>query len=77
ALSGEEITVLISGLDSKQEIIRFTAQEGMGEKTIKLNLHTFNILFRHKDTKKPITNLNLIQKYRNQIKQKKTDGNGK
>ncbi|MEX0573510.1 hypothetical protein ABYH20_020005, partial [Acinetobacter baumannii] len=31
----------------------------------------------HKDTKKPITNLNLIQKYRNQIKQKKTDGNGK
>lgn len=77
ALSGEEITVLISGLDSKQEIIRFTAQEGMGEKTIKLNLHTFNILFRHRDTKKPITNLNLIQKYRNQIKQKKTDGNGK
>lgn len=77
ALSGEEITVLISGLDSKQEIIRFTAQEGMGEKTIKLNLHTFNILFRHKDTKRPITNLNLIQKYRNQIKQKKTDGNGK
>lgn len=77
ALSGEEITVLISGLDSKQEIIRFRAQEGMGEKTIKLNLHTFNILFRHKDTKKPITNLNLIQKYRNQIKQKKTDGNGK
>lgn len=77
ALSGEEITFLISGLDSKQEIIHFTAQEGMGEKTIKLNLHTFNILFRHKDTKKPITNLNLIQKYRNQIKQKKTDGNGK
>ncbi|KYQ78723.1 hypothetical protein AWW73_09075 [Acinetobacter lactucae] len=77
ALSGEEITVLISGLDSKQEIIRFTAQEGMGEKTIKVNLHTFNILFRHRDTKKPITNLNLIQKYRNQIKQKKTDGNGK
>lgn len=77
ALSGEEITVLISGLDSKQEIIRFTAQEGMGEKTIKFNLHTFNILFRHRDTKKPITNLNLIQKYRNQIKQKKTDGNGK
>ncbi|KUM13498.1 hypothetical protein AV645_14020 [Acinetobacter calcoaceticus] len=77
ALSGEEIVVLISGLDSKQEIIRFTAQEGMGEKTVKLNLHTFNILFRHSDTKKPITNLNLIQKYRNQIKQKKTDGNGK
>lgn len=77
ALSGEEITVLISGLDSKQEIIRFTAQEGMGEKIIKVNLHTFNILFRHRDTKKPITNLNLIQKYRNQIKQKKTDGNGK
>lgn len=77
ALSGEEITVLISGLDSKQEIICFTAQEGMGEKTIKFNLHTFNILFRHRDTKKPITNLNLIQKYRNQIKQKKTDGNGK
>ncbi|MND28336.1 hypothetical protein D3C81_413710 [compost metagenome] len=77
ALSGEEIVVLISGLDSKQEIIRFTAQEGMGEKTVKLNLHTFNILFRHSDTKKPIKNLNLIQKYRNQIKQKKTDGNGK
>ncbi|GAM31347.1 hypothetical protein P23_1863 [Acinetobacter calcoaceticus] len=77
ALSGEEIVVLISGLDSEQEIIRFTAQEGMGEKTVKLNLHTFNILFRHSDTKKPITNLNLIQKYRNQIKQKKTDGNGK
>lgn len=77
ALSGEEIVVLISGLDSKQEIIRFTAQEAMGEKTVKLNLHTFNILFRHSDTKKPITNLNLIQKYRNQIKQKKTDGNGK
>jgi len=77
ALSGEEIVVLISGLDSKQEIIRFTAQEDMGEKTVKLNLHTFNILFRHSDTKKPITNLNLIQKYRNQIKQKKTDGNGK
>ncbi|MBJ9702335.1 hypothetical protein [Acinetobacter calcoaceticus] len=77
ALSGEEIVVLISGLDSKQEIIRFTAQEGMGEKTVKLNLHNFNILFRHSDTKKPITNLNLIQKYRNQIKQKKTDGNGK
>jgi len=77
ALSGEEIVVLISGLDSKQEVSRFTVQDGIGIKTLKLNLHTFDILFRHAITKKPITNLNLIQKYRNQSKPKKTNGNGK
>lgn len=77
ALNGEEIIVLISGLDSKQEVGRFTVQDGMGIKTVKLNLHTFEILFRHGNTKKPITNLNLIQKYRNQLKLKKTNGNGK
>lgn len=77
ALSGEEIIVLISGLDSKQEITRFTVKEGMGEIIVKLNLHTFEILFRHINSKKPITNLNLIQKYRDQSKQKKTNEIGK
>lgn len=44
-LSGEEIVVLISGRDTKQEINRFTVQDGMGVKTVKLNLYTFDILF--------------------------------
>ena len=76
-LSGEEIVVLISGRDTKQEINRFTVQDGMGVKTVKLNLYTFDILFRHGSTKKPITNLNLIQKYRNNSKPKKTNSSGK
>lgn len=70
---GEEIVVLVSGKDSKQEIGKFSIADGISLYTIKINLHKFEILFRHSNTKKAITNLNLIQIYRGIEYTKKTN----
>lgn len=77
AESGKEITVSISGKDSKQTISSFTVSSGKTEQIVKLDLHSFEILFQHGDTKSPISNLRLVQIYRGKIIEKQTDKSGK
>lgn len=78
ATSGEEISVEISGKDSRQILKSFTVSQGMKEQLIKIDLHSFDIIFYHDDNlKKPINNLNLVQTYRGKTKSKVTNSNGK
>ncbi|MDR0234741.1 hypothetical protein [Acinetobacter sp.] len=78
ATSGEKISVEISGKDSRQVIKSFTVSQGMKEEIVKIDLHSFDITFYHDNSsKKPISNLNLLQTYRGQTKNKVTNSNGK
>lgn len=78
ATSGEKISVEISGKDSRQVLKSFTVSQGMKEQLIKIDLHSFDIIFYHDDKlKKPISNLNLVQTYRGKTKSKVTNSNGK
>ena len=77
AESGEKISIEVSGKDSRQVVDSFTVSNSLTEKTIKFNLHSFEILFINNDSKSPYTNLNLIQTYRGNTKVKKTNGEGK
>ena len=78
ATSGEKISVEISGKDSRQIIKSFTVSQGMKEQVVKIYLYSFDIIFYHDDSsKKPISNLNLVQTYRGQTKAKVTNSNGK
>lgn len=55
----------------------FTVSDSLTEKTIKFNLHSFEILFINNDSKSPYTNLNLVQTYRGKTQVKKTNALGK
>ncbi len=77
AESGQTLSVEISGKDIRQVIKSFTASSGIVEQIIKFELHRFEILFRHAETKKAISYLNLIQTYRGRTSDKKTNSEGK
>lgn len=77
AESGQTLSVEISGKDTRQVIKSFTASNGISEQIIKFELHRFEILFRHTETKKAISYLNLIQTYRGRTSDKKTNSEGK
>ncbi|WP_109439728.1 M23 family metallopeptidase [Acinetobacter haemolyticus] len=77
AESGEILAVEISGKDTRQVIKSFTASSGVLEQTVKFELHCFEIMFRHQNSRKPISNLNLIQTYRGRTYEKKTNDEGK
>lgn len=78
ATSGKKISVEISGKDSRQVLEYFTVSHGVKEQVVKIDLHSFDIIFYHDDSsKRPISHLNLIQNYRGQTKAKVTNGNGK
>jgi hypothetical protein len=77
AESGQTLSVEISGKDARQIIKSFTATEGVAEQIVKFELYRFEILFRHKKSKKVISHLNLIQTYRGKKNNKQTNGEGK
>ena len=77
AESGQTLSVEISGKDARQIIKSFTATEGVAEQIVKFELYRFEILFRHKKSKKAISHLNLIQTYRGKKSNKQTNGEGK
>ena len=77
AESGQILSVEISGKDARQIIKSFTATEGVAEQIVKFELYRFEILFRHKKSKKVISHLNLIQTYRGKKNNKQTNGEGK
>lgn len=77
AESGEKISVLVSGRNSKQEVGTFTVLNDKKIYDINFKLHKFEILFRHKKTGSAIKNLNLIQIYRGKEYTKKTNDEGK
>lgn len=77
AESGQTLSVEISGKDTRQVIKSFTASSGISEQIVKFELHRFEILFRHKETKKAITHLNLVQTYRGRTNDKQTNNEGK
>lgn len=77
AALGESISVEISGNDSKQVLKTFTVSESVREQVIKIDLYSFEILFRHKESKEAISHLNLVQIYRGQTKAKITNSAGK
>ncbi|MGO3384230.1 MAG: hypothetical protein ACTIMQ_05695, partial [Acinetobacter guillouiae] len=78
ATSGEKISVEISGKDTRQVLKSFTVSQGVKEQVVKIDLHSFDIIFYHNNSsKKPISSLNLVQTYRGQTKTKVTNSNGK
>lgn len=77
AESGEKITVLVSGRNSKQEVGSFTVLNDKKIYDINFKLHKFEILFRHKKSGVAIKNLNLVQQYRGKEYPKKTNDEGK
>ncbi|MCY1163574.1 hypothetical protein D9M71_32140 [compost metagenome] len=77
AESGQTLSVEISGKDARQIIKSFTATEGVSEQIVKFELYHFEILFRHKKSKKAISHLNLIQTYRGKKNNKQTNSEGK
>ena len=77
AETGEVVTVLVSGKDSKQEVGGFTVLSDNKTYDINFKLHKFEILFRHKNNSRAIKNLNLVQIYRGKKYSKKTNDEGK
>ncbi|NAR65297.1 peptidoglycan DD-metalloendopeptidase family protein [Acinetobacter haemolyticus] len=77
AESGQTLSVEISGKDTRQAIKTFIASSEASEQVVKFELHRFEILFRHQNSRKPISNLNLIQTYRGRTYEKKTNDEGK
>lgn len=77
AESGQTLSVEISSKDARQIIKSFTATEGVSEQIVKFELYRFEILFRHKKSKKAISHLNLIQTYRGKKSDKQTNSEGK
>ncbi|QLB44510.1 M23 family metallopeptidase [Mannheimia pernigra] len=73
---GEKIDILISGKDSKQLLSSFTVSKSKVEYLVKLNLHSFKIIFQEEKTKSPLANITLTQTYRNHVKEKTTNSNG-